>query len=113
MSRVHSTQPILPVLQPHTADFVSMKAAQQGNASLSPMITALTSGQLIPPDVAPGLKHAFLKDGVLCRMYQASSSVGYIQMVIPDSLKCTVLYLLYNGHLGIQKTLGKVKEHYY
>ena len=50
MSRVCSTQPILPVLlQPITADLDSMKAAQQDDASLSGMIMALTSGQPIPP----------------------------------------------------------------
>ena len=93
-----------------------MKAAQQDDISLSSIITALTSGQPIPPDVAPGLKHAFMKEGALCRIYQASSSsAGHTQLVIPGSLKHIVLNQLHNqsGHLGVQKTLGKVKEHYY
>ena len=56
MSRVHPAQPILPVVQPITADLDSMKAAQHDDASLSIVITALTSGQPIPMHVAPGLK---------------------------------------------------------
>ena len=117
MSRVRSTQPILPVLlQPITSDLDSKKAAQQDDASLSGMITALTSGQPIPPDVALGLKHAFMKEGVLCRMYQtSSSSARHTQIIIPGILKIIVLNQLHNqsGHLGVQKPLGKVKERYY
>ena len=44
-----------------------MKAAQRDDASLSGIITALTSGQPIPPDVTQGLKRAFMKEGALCR----------------------------------------------
>ena len=94
----------------------SMKTEQQDDTSPSNLITALTSGQPIPPNVAPGLKHAFLKEGVLCRLYcPSSSSVEHTQIVIPDNLKCTVLTQFQNqsGHLAVQKTLGKVKECYY
>ena len=65
---------------------------------------------------APGLKRAFLEDGVLCRTFHpSSSSGGHLQVVIPDILKQTVLQQLHNqsGHLGLQKTLGKLKERYY
>lgn len=55
-------QPILQVLRLITVDLDSIKAAHQDNASLSSMIIALTSRQ---PDVAPGLKHAFLKEGII------------------------------------------------
>ena len=56
------------------ADLDSMKASQHDDTFLSSLITALSSGQPIPPDVAPGLKHAFLKEGILCRLYHPSSS---------------------------------------
>ena len=85
------------------ADLDSMKAAQLNDARLSGMITALTSSQPVPSDVAPGLKHVFLQEGVLCRMYQASSSAAeHPQIVIPDSLKHTVLDQLHN-HLECRK----------
>ena len=116
LSRICPAQPILPVLQPLMANLNSMKAAQHDDTSLSSLITALSSGQPIPPDVAPGLKRAFLKEGILCRLYYpSSSSTGHTQIVIPDSLKSTVLTQLHNqsGHLGVQKTLGKLKERYY
>ena len=85
-------QPILPVLQPLMADLNSMKAAQPDDVSLSSLIIALISGQPIPPNVAPALKHACLKEGAQCRLYHpSSSSAGHTQILIPDNLKKIVL----------------------
>ena len=98
MSRIHSAQqPILPILYQMTADPDTIKTAQQDDDSLSCIVTALTHGQLIPADVAPGLRRAFLRDGILCRLYQSSSSsAGHIQIVVPHSLQHTVLQQLHN-----------------
>ena len=64
----------------------------------------------------PGLGHVFLQDGILCRLYKPSLlSTRHTQIVIPNTLIPSVLQQLHNqgGHLGVQKTPGKVKERYY
>ena len=116
MSRLHPIHPILPVLHQTIADLTALKAAQQTDDSLSQIITTLTQGNPVPPDVPPGLWHVFLQHGILCRPYQpSSSSTRHTQIVIPSTLIHSVLQQLHNqgGHLGVQKTLGKVKERYY
>ena len=118
MSRVPAVTPVLAILQQLVTDLATVKSAQQADEVLSPLISALTQGQTPPSATckAPGLKRAFLEDGVLCRTFHSSSSSGgHLQVVIPDILKQTVLQQLHNqsGHLGLQKTLGKLKERYY
>ena len=112
MSRLHPIHPILPVLHQTIADLTALKAAQQTDDSLSQIITTLSQGNPVPP----GLRHVFLQHGILCRPYQpSSSSTRHTQIVIPNTLIHSVLQQLHNqgGHLGVQKTLGKVKERYY
>jgi len=116
MSRMYVVHPILPVLHQATADLGTLQTAQQANDSLSRIISTLSQGLPIPADVAPGLQRVFLQDGILCRMHQpSSSSPRHTQIVIPNTLTHTVLRQLHDqsGHLGVQKTLGKVKERYY
>ena len=74
MSRLHPIHPILPVLHQTIADLTVLKATQQTDDSLSQIITTLTQGNPVPADVPPGLWHVFLQDGILCRLYQPSSS---------------------------------------
>ena len=77
MSRLHPwpIHPILPVLHQTIADLTALlKAAQQTDDSLSQIITTLTQGNPVPADMPPGLRHVFLQDGILCRLYQPSSS---------------------------------------
>lgn len=94
----------------------AIKTAQVADTTLSNVMKALTSGCPIPTNVAPGIRCVFLQDGVLCRPFQSSSSTTcHTQIVIPASLKTTVLQQLHkhSGHLGEQKTAAKVKERYY
>ena len=68
-----------------------------------------------PPGIHSGLKRTLLDEGLLCRTFHiSSSSPGHLQVVIPATLKHTVLQQLHNqsGHLGSQKT-QKIKERYY
>jgi len=116
MSRIPpAQQPILPVLYQVT-NHDAIKSAQQSDPSLSAIIQALTHGKPIPTNVAPGLRHTFLRDGFLCRTYRdSSSSAGHVQIVVPHSFQHSILQQLHNqsGHLGVHKTLEKVKERYY
>lgn len=60
-----------------------------------------------------------VKDGVLYRIFEPTAGKGIptLQMVIPESMKEAVLKDLHEGvlggHLGEDKTLEKVKQHFY
>ena len=116
MSRFLATGPVLAVFPQLVADSTVIKAAEQADTALSPLVTALGQGYPLPSGIAPGLKRSFLEEGVLCRMFRtSSSSPGHLQVVIPDALKTTVLQQLHNqsGHLGSQKSVQKIQECYY
>jgi len=105
--------PVFPVLYQLAANLDTIKTAQTADSTLSDLIKALASGCPTPTNVAPGLRHVFLQDGVLCRSFQPSSSAtSHTQVVIPTGLQSTVLQQLHNnsGHLGEQKTVAKVRE---
>ena len=59
-----------------------------------------------------------LRDGVVYRLWEtpAGDSVTW-QLLLPKTLRSEALYQLHNtstsGHLGISKTLGRVRERYY
>ena len=116
MSILPAAGSVLAVFQQLVADLSVIKAAQQVDTTLAPLIAALAHGYPLPSGIAPGLQRSFLEEGVLCRMFCASlSSPGHLQVVIPDALKTTVLQQLYNqsGHMDLWKTLQKIQEHYY
>ena len=118
MSRLPPTNPMLGVFQQLSPNIDSIKTAQRTDKILSPVISALSSRSPLPSDVAPGLRYSILEDGVLCRRFRPSSSTEghlHVQVVIPDTLKSVVLQQLHNqsGHLGIYKTLEKIKERFY
>ena len=116
MSRLPGTSSVLAVFQQLVADSSVIKAAQQADTTLAPLVTALAQRYPLPSGIAPGLQRNFLEEGVLCRMFHASSSSpGHLQVVIPDALKTTVLQHLHNqsGHLGSRKTRQKIQECYY
>ena len=102
----------------HCSDTLDMtRSAQNQDNELVKLIEGLENGSnQLPPDLAPGLHKAYLKNGVLCRTYQDSSTkLNHTQLVVPSSLKDTVLTHIHNqaGHLGVTKTIAKIKERYY
>ena len=114
LSRVPN--PVFNVLHQLATSLDTIRTAQAADGTLSNLLKALSGGGTIPASVAPGFKHAFLQDGVLCRPFQSSSSSSsHTQIVIPSSLQSTVLQQLHDnsGHLGEQKTVAKVTECYY
>ena len=56
-------------------------------------------------------------NGVLSRLYPATNNTQVFQLVIPRSLQENVLTDLHDGalggHLGVEKTLARLKERYY
>ena len=60
----------------------------------------------------------FVKDGILWRFFENLDGLdGVNQLVVPDSLKNEVLYGVHEsiggGHLGVEKTVVKLKERFY
>ena len=95
---------------------MDLHEAQGKDPKLSPVIRALTNGEQLPPNTAPGLHKTFIHEGLLYRPFsQSSMLLTKAQLVIPDSMKDTVLQQLHNqaGHLGISKTTENVKAHFY
>ena len=92
-----------------------MKLSRKTN-NYSQLLRPLSDGVPLPSNVAPGLRRAFLNNGVLYRQFrQSSKSPSTAQLVVPSSMKNTVLTQLHNmaGHLGIHKTSEKIKERFY
>ena len=90
--------------------------AQLANEHLAPVIKALKEEKPLPTNSAPGLRKAFIRNGLLCRKFQPSSlSTAKTQLVIPNNMKAAILQQLHdnNGHLGLHKTTESVKEQFY
>ena len=56
-----------------------------------------------------------IKEDLLWRLFENTDGTGYIiQLVVPNSLKTAVLRDVHEGvlggHLGVDKSLGKLKE---
>ena len=59
-----------------------------------------------------------IKDDLLWRLFENNAGTGCItQLVVPNSLKTAVLHGVHEGvlggHLGVDKSLGKLKERFY
>ena len=59
-----------------------------------------------------------VKNGKLCQQYEQPSGRGVIlQLVVPESLQEAVLMDMHEGelggHLGVDKTISRLKEHFY
>ena len=104
----------------HPSDNLELtRLAQNQDAELAEVIEMVKAGngqQVSTCNIAPGLRKAYIKNGVLCRMCQDSATkLSHTQLIVPRTLKATVLTHLHNqaGHLGMTKTLEKIKERYY
>ena len=94
----------------------SIGDAQLQDEQLLPIVKALSDGTSLPSKVAPGLRQAFLHNGVLyCQFRRCAMSPSTAQLIVPNSMKDDVLNQLHNqaGHLGIHKTTEKIKERFY
>ena len=108
--------PVVTVIHEWTGSTDSLHDAQGKDLKLSPVIKALTNGEPLPPNTAPGLRKTFIHGGLLYHHFcQASTLPKKTQLIIPDNMKDTVLQQLHDqaGHLGISKTTEKVKARFY
>ena len=111
MSRIPTQDNCIVVVQ-DVCPLDKLQQEQAKDKQLQPLLVALEKQQPLPNSIAPGLKQAFLFNGVLCRHFGEASKV---QTVLPEALKHTVLEHVHDkaGHLGINKTMEKVKERFY
>ena len=89
--------------------------AQHDDTYLSTVIKAVELGEP-PPGLTRQTDRIFLKNGILCRTFRESTMAPkIIQILVPIDCRQTILQQLHDsaGHLGVKKTLGKVKERYY
>ena len=94
---------------------IDIRAAQHGDEQLSPIITALSTNSSPPHNIAPGLKQCFLENGLLCCKFHGSSNTDHTQLFLPNILRFSIFQKLHNelGHLGLHKTMERVKQRYY
>lgn len=87
----------IPVSPLPAVDEDTLRAAQQDDPQLQSTISALMENKK-PSTAIIGLRRCFLQDGVLCRQYMCSSTrISHIQIIIPTSLRDTVLDHLHNS----------------
>ena len=116
LDNVDTLSRITSIIPESSATFESISEAQLKDDQLAPIVKALSDGTSFPSKVAPGLRQAFLRNGVLYRQFrQSSMSPMTAQLVVPNSMKDVVLNQLHDqaGHLGVHKTTEKVKERFY
>ena len=96
-------------------DMVSIKQAQAADAQLIELSKALKTSR--PPKGLERLyRTAVMKEGVLYRKYRRTSNdEPILQLLVPTNMKLLVLQELHDqsGHLGITKTLDKVRSRFY
>ena len=111
----------------HISD--SLRDLQLADPTISPLLLGKESGT--KPDIKSFAHvsratrkflqlwdHLVVRSGILCRQLQSSDRLpGRIQTVIPEALHSEVLTDLHEGtmggHLGMDKTLSRLKERYY
>jgi transposase InsO family protein len=116
MSRRPATENIVTIVHQLEINPDDMSRAQLADENLAPVIKALKEEKPLPTNSAPGLRKAFIRNGLLYRKFQlSSSSSAKTQLVIPSNMKATILQQLHdnNGHLGLRKTTESVKERFY
>ena len=107
-----------------------LQAFQRADPSLGPVLQWLASDSIptaFPRDSSQGIQtlwaqrqQLILKDGVLYRKWEDVPGKGlhqHLQLVLPQEIVPTILEALHNhstaGHLGITKTLHKVRSRFY
>lgn len=92
MSRCPATENVVTIVHQLEINPDDMSRAQLANEHLAPVIKALKEEKLLPTNSAPGLRKAFIQNGLLCRKFQlSSSSTAKTQLVIPNNMKATIL----------------------
>ena len=117
-------------LQASLSPLSGLRAAQLADPVLGPLLQGKESGSKPnPEELGSASRHTRrllqiwdqleVHKGVLCRLFlpNTSDQQSRIQQVIPRSLQEEVLNSLHEGvmggHLGIEKTLGRLKERFY
>ena len=116
MCRRLTIEQVMAVIEELNTDVDALKESQLADEQLRPVIKALQEGNPPSSNSAPGLRRAFVQDGLLCHKFRESSStLATTQLVIPRDVKDVVLRQLLNqaGHLGIHRTVELVKERFY
>ena len=116
MSRIPIVNQVSTSVHQFLPDSDQLRASQWADEVLGPLWSVLKHGKSLPMTTPVGLRKSFLMDGLLCRPFQSSSTECPItQLIIPRSMYSSVLHQLHDnaGHLGIHKTLAKVKERFY
>lgn len=91
---------------------------QRADAGLRPIMEHLEGRNVsLPPNIARGLSSSFcLRQGVLYKKNAAASNKTYL-LVVPAGLRDEILFACHDepssGHLGITRTLARVRKSYY
>ena len=125
-----SIDPIVPIVA--NTSFVpscsslDVRTEQLQDGLVGPFLRAKEKGDSVP-SIGNGPKwrrmaqlwdQLFIKDGVLyCNFQVLDSSSSIMQLIVPDTLKEKVMYGVHEGigggHLGVEKSVAKLKEQFY
>ncbi|KAL5468889.1 hypothetical protein EMCRGX_G030034 [Ephydatia muelleri] len=89
---------------------------QRDDEVIARTIQAIIRNINLPQQLAKLKKELVVKNGVLCRCFQATKGDNPVwQVVVPVTLRDSVLKKLHDesGHLGLKKTLSKIQERVY
>ena len=89
---------------------------QRDDEVIARTIQAIERNINLPQQLAKLKKELVVKNGVLCRCFQATKGDNpFWQVVVPVTLRDSVLKKLHDesGHLGLKKTLSKIQERVY
>ena len=113
MSRVPAHE-VLPVFDLGLHDPEVIHRAQLDDTFLSSVISAMKN-DTPPPGLTQQAGKLFFNNNVLYRTYNSPTGTVVTQILVPKSLQSYILAQLHDkgGHLGVTKTLAKVKERFY
>ena len=111
------------------ADMEELHKCQRQDPALAPVITSLESNQSLSPEEVKGKSmecrrllqlrnQLVLNNGILRRKYiSADGKIICSELVVPKSLRAGILTEVHegatSGHLGEEKTRGRLKERFY
>ena len=97
-------------------DQSAIQKAQEEDPIIGQVIDAMNKNTPLPPPFDRQADRIFLSNSLLCRQFREKGNTSHItQVIIPRALITKVLEQVHSnsGHLGLKRTLERLKERAY